>query len=72
MKKPDARIYKLTLNRNKVTPINAVFIDDKFENVHAATKLSIHGIHFKTTAKSKEILKRLAFVKFVNFLESVA
>ena len=59
MKKPDARIYKLTLNRCKVTPENTVFIDNKFENVHAATKLGIHGIHFRTTAKLKRDLETL-------------
>ena len=59
MKKPDARIYKLTLDRYRVTPENAVFIDDKLENVHAATKLGIHGIHFTTAAKLKRDLETL-------------
>jgi 2-haloacid dehalogenase len=59
MKKPDALIYNLTLDRYKVIPENAVFIDDKLENVHAATKLGMHGIHFTTAAKLKRNLETL-------------
>jgi 2-haloacid dehalogenase len=59
MKKPDANIYTLTLDRYKIIPENAVFIDDKLENVHAATKLGIHGIHFTSTAKLKRDLETL-------------
>ena len=59
MKKPDANIYTLTLDRYKIIPENAVFIDDKLENVHAATKLGIHGIHFSSAAKLKRDLETL-------------
>ena len=59
MKKPDPSIYKLTLNRYKVIAKNAVFIDDKLENVHAAIKLGIHGIHFTTAAKLARDLETL-------------
>jgi 2-haloacid dehalogenase len=59
MKKPDANIYTLTLDRYKIIPENAVFIDDKLENVHAATKLGIHGIHFTSAAKLKRDLETL-------------
>ena len=59
MKKPDARIYTLTLDRYNITARNAVFIDDKLENVHAATKLGIHGVHFTTDAKLKRDLETL-------------
>lgn len=59
MKKPDARIYNLTLDRYEIIPENAVFIDDKLENVHAATKLGMHGIHFTTDAKLKRNLETL-------------
>ena len=59
MKKPDASIYTLTLDRYNVTARNAVFIDDKLGNVHAATKLGIHGVHFTTAAKLKRDLETL-------------
>lgn len=59
MKKPDTNIYTLTLDRYKIIPENAVFIDDKLENVHAATQLGMHGIHFTSAAKLKRNLETL-------------
>jgi len=48
MKKPDLRIYHLTLNRYNIKAETAVFIDDSQRNVDAAKQLNIHGIHFKS------------------------
>ena len=59
MKKQDANIYTLTLDRYKIIPENAVFIDDKLENVHAAAQLGMHGIHFTSAAKLKRDLETL-------------
>ena len=59
MKKPDANIYTLTLDRYKIIPENAVFIDDKLENVHAAAQLGMHGINFTSAAKLKRDLESL-------------
>jgi len=59
MKKPDANIYTLTLDRYKIILENAVFIDDKLENVHAAAQLGMHGIHFTSAAKLKRDLETL-------------
>ena len=59
MKKPEANIYTLTLDRYKIIPENAVFIDDKLENVHAAAQLGMHGIHFTSAAKLKRDLETL-------------
>ena len=59
MKKPEANIYTLTLDRYKIIPENAVFIDDKLENLHAAAQLGMHGIHFTSAAKLKRDLETL-------------
>lgn len=59
MKKPEARIYQLTLDRYDVTAENAVFIDDKQENVEAAKKVGIHGIHHTGAQQLKNELKQL-------------
>ena len=59
MKKPDARIYQLTLDRYDVTAENAVFIDDKQENVEAAKKVGIHGILHTGAQQLKNELKQL-------------
>ncbi len=59
MKKPDARIYQLTLDRYNVIAENAIFIDDKQENVEAAKKAGIHGIHHTAAQQLKNELKQL-------------
>ena len=43
--KPDAKIYKLAMNRFKLIPEETVFIDDKKENIEAASKLGFLTIH---------------------------
>ena len=44
--KPNEEIYKILLNKYKINPEEAIFFDDKEENIEAANKLGIHGIHF--------------------------
>ena len=46
--KPNEEIYKILLNKYKINPEEAIFFDDKEENIEAANKLGIHGILFKT------------------------
>lgn len=46
--KPDPRIFRILLDRNDVSPRDAVFIDDVAANAAAATTLGIHGIHFRS------------------------
>lgn len=59
MKKPDQRIYQLTLNRYQLNAEHAVFIDDKKENVVAAQALNIHGIAYKNAQNLEEELLQL-------------
>ena len=54
--KPNARIYEVLLDRYKVTPSRAVFIDDNLKNVAGAHAAGIHGIHFQGAEKLKEEL----------------
>ena len=44
--KPDEEIYRILLNRYKINPKEAIFFDDKKENIDAANKLGIHGVLF--------------------------
>ena len=44
--KPDPEIYERLLQRYSITAARAVFIDDRLENVEAARRLGLHGIHF--------------------------
>ena len=52
--KPDARIFRILLERYRIPAEAAVFIDDNPVNAAAAQALGIHGIHFK----SPELLRR--------------
>ena len=44
--KPDPGIYQRRLRRYSIPAERAVFIDDRLENVEAARRLGLHGIHF--------------------------
>ena len=59
LKKPDPRIYQLTLDRYSLNAENAVFIDDKKENITAANQQGIKGIHFTTHKALEKDLKTL-------------
>ncbi len=46
-RKPSPAIYNYALKKMKIEPGEAVFIDDKIENVRSAKRIGIHGIWFK-------------------------
>lgn len=57
-RKPLPEIYELLLKRYQIDPKRSVFIDDNLENIEAAEKFGIHGIHYKSTQQLKvELLK---------------
>ncbi len=45
-RKPEEKIYRILLNQIGIKPEQCVFIDDLIDNVHAAEKVGIIGIHF--------------------------
>ncbi|MEM9160835.1 MAG: HAD-IA family hydrolase, partial [Verrucomicrobiota bacterium] len=45
-RKPERRIYETVLDLEGVEGREAVFFDDKLENVEAALELGIEGVHF--------------------------
>jgi putative hydrolase of the HAD superfamily len=55
--KPNPAIYLHTVERLGVTPEQALFIDDKEENIRAAEALGIHGIRFTDIVALAEELK---------------
>lgn len=57
--KPDPRIYKILLDRFSIDPQSAVFIDDRKENVAAATALGIRSIQFTSPEQLREELAAL-------------
>jgi len=57
--KPDPAIYHLALDRFGVTAADAVFIDDRADNVAAANAVGIHGLVFEDAATLRADLARL-------------
>jgi epoxide hydrolase-like predicted phosphatase len=47
--KPDPAIYRLALDRLQVAAHEAIFVDDRWENVEAAATVGIHAIQFSTS-----------------------
>lgn len=52
-RKPFPEIYNIILNRYNINAKKAVFIDDNLDNVEAARKLGINGIHFTANSNLK-------------------
>src|SRR5690606_1342847 len=48
LKKPDPRIYEALIERFQINPHSAIFIDDVPENVAAAERLRLDGIHLQS------------------------
>ena len=60
-RKPEPRIYQITLERLGTAPEAAVFVDDVEINCQAARELGIQAIHFRTTDQAiQEIEAALA------------
>ncbi len=62
LKKPDPEIYKLLLDRYGLEENTCVFIDDRTENVKAASALGFSGIVFKNHTQLSKDLKKLNII----------
>ncbi len=59
LRKPDPAIYQHVLQAEGYAAQDAVFIDDRMDNVEAANSLGINGIHFTGRAALEIQLKKL-------------
>lgn len=57
--KPKAEIYLLALEQLKVSPNEAVFVDDFLENVEGARAVGMSAIHFKEPEQAIAQVKKL-------------
>lgn len=57
--KPEQKIYEYLLRKYGIKPENAVFFDDRQENVEAAVRLGIHGIEFHNPKQAYEEFMKL-------------
>jgi len=60
--KPDPMIFRILLERYRIAPEEAVFIDDNPGNAAAAASLGIHGIHFRSPALLRRELEALGLL----------
>ncbi len=60
--KPDPRIYEHVLSRLNIKPEEAFFVDDRRENVLAASELGIRGFHFRSAGELIQDLRKLHLV----------
>jgi epoxide hydrolase-like predicted phosphatase len=56
-RKPEARIYEITLERLGTSPEAALFIDDVEVNCQAARELGMQAIHFRSTEQAIEAIE---------------
>lgn len=56
--KPDAAIYQCLCERYGIVPEEAVFLDDRLENVEAARAYGLHAIQFKSHEQSVKELNQ--------------
>ncbi|NNE30595.1 MAG: HAD family phosphatase [Saprospiraceae bacterium] len=62
MKKPDPRIYELTLERFGLKGENTLFIDDSLRNIVAARKCGLRAVQFESPAKLRADLRLLKVI----------
>ena len=56
--KPQSEIFESALTHLHIEPGEALFIDDRNENVAAAAEIGINGHHFRTLEGLKQVLAR--------------
>jgi 2-haloacid dehalogenase len=56
--KPDPRIYRLALERNRLRADRTLFVDDALHNVQAARALGLSAIHFQSPQALRAELAR--------------
>jgi 2-haloacid dehalogenase len=59
MRKPFTEIYELLIDRFKIAPTRAIYIDDNFRNLVPAKALGFHVIHFQSPKQFKKELTEL-------------
>jgi 2-haloacid dehalogenase len=56
-RKPFPEFYQILFDRYKVTPSQAIFIDDNIKNITGAGQVGLPAIHFQTPAQLRSELK---------------
>ncbi|MCG3142490.1 MAG: D-ribitol-5-phosphate phosphatase [Anaerolineae bacterium] len=59
LRKPDARIFEIALARAQVAPQDALFLDDRLENIHGAQAVGMQTLHVPTPQRVTIELEKL-------------
>jgi FMN phosphatase YigB (HAD superfamily) len=57
--KPDAAIYRICLDQLQVPAASVLFVDDRVENLEAASRLGIQTLHFTGDESVEELRGRI-------------
>jgi epoxide hydrolase-like predicted phosphatase len=57
--KPDPKIFQVALEQFGVSPSEAVFVDDFYENIKGCEKIGMKGIYFKDPETALKQLRKL-------------
>lgn len=60
--KPDRRIFEVFCETFAIDPARAIYIDDRRDNVEAATALGMHGVVFTDSASLRAELARVGLI----------
>src|SRR6185436_11276475 len=61
-RKPFPEFYQILLDRYRISPEKALFIDDNLANVDAARKMKINTIHFSGAGNLKDELTKFGLL----------
>ncbi len=61
-RKPQPKIYKIALDRYKLSPEKCLFIDDSLDNVKGTKKLKINALHFTDPLQLRLDLMELGLI----------
>ncbi|WP_033423890.1 HAD family hydrolase [Actinomadura flavalba] len=62
MRKPDAEIFRLAVERLGLEPGECVFIDDIVHNIRAAESVGLHGVHHTEPGATEAALRDLGLL----------
>nr|WP_296070298.1 HAD family phosphatase [uncultured Actinoplanes sp.] len=64
VRKPDARIYELLLERTQVAAGQVLFVDDKEAALEPARRLGMRTVHYRDGPQLRRDLRRLGILRF--------
>jgi 2-haloacid dehalogenase len=61
-RKPFPEFYQILFDRYKITPAEAIFIDDNIKNIEGAKAVGLQTIHFQNPAQARAELQKIGIL----------